>query len=179
MPLEKTIYEVNGILANLQSYEEVIFNIPEVKEVTSQKYNRYINLLTQLVHTLGKMTDDYKCNPWNSANVPSVSNELRHDIGAYLSRLLPKVDKAIRLINTLEQELEIQGFNSFEAFKTMPEILDMASQSPIVPIGWVTDNDLAELFNEIDEYSGLKSSYIDTKEKIHSLFETKIGRAHV
>ena len=172
MPLEKTIYEVNGILANLQSYEEVIFNIPEVKEVTSQKYNRYINLLTQLVHTLGKMTDDYKCNPWNSANVPSVSNELRHDIGAYLSRLLPKVDKAIRLINTLEQELEIQGFNSFEAFKTMPEILDMASQSPIVPIGWVTNNDLAELFNEIDEYSGLKSSYIDTKEKIHSLFET-------
>lgn len=171
MPLEKTIYEVNGILANLQSYEEVIFSIPDVKEVTNQKYNRFINLLNQLVHTLGKMTDDYKNNPWNSANVPSVSNELRHDIGAYLGRLLPKIEKAIQLINTLENVLQIQGFNSYEALNVIPEILDVASQSPIVPIGWVTENDLVELFKEIDEFSALKSSYIETKEKLISVYE--------
>lgn len=170
MPLEKTIYEVNGILANLQSYEDVIFGVPNIKEVTPQKYNRYLNLLNQLVHTLGKMTDDYKANPWNSANIQSVTNELRHDISSYLNRLMPKIVNAISLTRSIEETLQIKGFDSYETLKKLPEILKISSQSPLVPISWIIGDDLNELFKEIDEYSELKASYFETKDKLLSIY---------
>jgi len=170
MPLEKTIYEVNGVLANLNGYEDIIFIIPNVNEVTSQKYNRFINLLNQFVHTLGKMTDDYKANPWNSANVQTVTNELRHDIGSNLNRLMPKLTKAIELINTIESTLDIQGFHSYADLRNLSDILEVSSHSPLVPVSWIISDDLAGLYKEIDEFSALKRKYLETKEALFAIY---------
>lgn len=62
-PLGKSIYQVNGYLANLESYENIVFDIPDVASTTPQKLNRYVNLLTQFASTIGKMSYDYKTNP--------------------------------------------------------------------------------------------------------------------
>ncbi|PKM52192.1 MAG: DNA/RNA helicase [Firmicutes bacterium HGW-Firmicutes-7] len=170
LTLEKTIYEVNGILANLNIYEDIIFSVPGINEVTSQKYNRFINLLNQFVHTLGKMIDDYKANPWNSANVQAVTNELRHDISSNLKNLMPKLEKAIELVNTIENTLGIKGFHSYVGLKNLSEVLEVSSHSPLVPVSWITSDDLTGLFKEIDEFSALKMKYLETKENLFSVY---------
>lgn len=170
LPLEKTIYEVNGILANLNSYEDIIFSVPNINEITSQKYNRFINLLNQFVHTLGKMTDDYKTNPWNSANVTIVTNELRHDISSNLKRLMPKLGNAADLAVRIENSLEIVWGDSYAALKNLSELLEVSSRSPLVPVNWIICDDLSGLFKEIDEYSAIKMKYIETKENLFSIY---------
>jgi hypothetical protein len=170
MPLEKTIYEVNGVLANLIGYEDIIFSVPNVNEVTPQKYNRFINLLNQFVHTLGKMTDDYKANPWNSTNVQTVTNELRHDIGSNLNKLVPKLAKAIELSNTIESMLNIQGFHSYADLRNLSDILEVSSHSPLVPVSWIVSDDLAGLLKEVDEFSTLKKKHLETKAALFAIY---------
>lgn len=170
LPLEKTIYEVNGILANLNQYEDIIFSVQKVNETTSQKYNRLINLLNQFVHTMGKMTDDYKSNPWNSSNVAIVTNELRHDISSNLKSLIPKLGKAPELSAKMESSLGLQGVNSYTMLQGISEVLEVSSRSPLVPVSWIIEDDLSGLFIEIDEYSAIKTKYIETKENLFSIY---------
>lgn len=92
-PLGKSIYEVNGILANLNEYEDIIFSIESVENADLSRYSRYIYVLTEFVNSIGKMSEDYDANPWRGANVQSVTNELRHDIGATLPKLITKLEK--------------------------------------------------------------------------------------
>ena len=172
LPLEKTIYEVNGILANLNQYEDIIFSVPQVNETTSQKYNRFINLLNQFVHTMGKMTDDYKSNPWNSANVAIVTNELRHDISSNLKNLIPKLSNALDLSLKVESSLGLKGVNSYATLQGTSEILEVSSRSPQVPVSWIIGDDLSGLFKEIDEYSAIKAKYMETKEDLFSIYRT-------
>lgn len=43
-PLGKSIYEVNGIVANLDSYDDYIFDISDIRNVTKEQYNKYRKL---------------------------------------------------------------------------------------------------------------------------------------
>ena len=40
-PLGKSIYEVNGIIANLDSYDDYIFAISDIRNVTKEQYNKF------------------------------------------------------------------------------------------------------------------------------------------
>lgn len=158
-PFEKTIYEVNGYLANLQSYEDIVFSLQNVDKVSYSQFNRYITLLTQFIDTVGKMSDDYKSNPWNSANVLNVSNELRHDIGANLNKLIYKVKEASKLFDEIEKEFELDYSSSYKGLTDLIVIFKIAAMSPKVPMQWIIGEDIFPLFAEIDEYSNSKKQF--------------------
>ena len=51
-PLHKTIYDVNGYIASLQDYRDVIFSIENTRQTTPAQYNEYVRVLTQLANVL-------------------------------------------------------------------------------------------------------------------------------
>ncbi|MFZ5944439.1 MAG: DUF4011 domain-containing protein [Bacillota bacterium] len=169
-PLGKTIYQVNGELANLESYENIIFSLENAADKTPQKFNRYINLLTQFTTTIGKMSDDYKTNPWNNAHVPAVTNELSHDIGAYSSKLLPKIKAAAAIYNRIFTDLELDYKPSFTGLSEIVSILDIAKLSPKVPFNWLVGEDIAPLWNEVDKFSVLKISYKNVQNELSNIY---------
>lgn len=158
-PLGKTIYQINGYLANLESYDNVVFDLPDVIQTTTQKYNRYINLLGQFASTISRESSDYTNNPWYGADIPILTNELRHDIKAYLSRLLPKIKKASEICDKISTELCLDGFSSYTEMESLREILAFGAQSPKVPIDWVVKDDVARLQDDIKKYDKLQHDY--------------------
>ncbi|MEG1473588.1 MAG: DUF4011 domain-containing protein, partial [Christensenella sp.] len=158
-PLDKTIYEVNGHIANLQSYEDIIFRIDDVLCITQQKLNRFVNLLNRFVETMGKKSDDYKNNPWNGANVQTVSNELRHDTGANLTKLIPKILDSSKLYDKIESDLGIEHISSYNGLRELIEILEIASRSPLAPINFIVGENLSPLFEETERYLSIKEKY--------------------
>lgn len=171
MPLGKSIFEVNGILAGLQYCEEIIFALNNVAETTSQQYNRYILLLTRFTDTVGKMSDDYKHNPWNGAIVSAVSNELRHDIGAKLNKLIPKIRGASALYDKICSDLSLDYSSSFNALTEIIELLKIASESPKVPVSWITGDDIQPLFDEVSECENLKAKYKELQSKLADKYQ--------
>ena len=177
-PLGKSIYEVNGILANLQNCDEIIFNIDSVADATQQKYNRYLTLLTQFIETIGNMSDDYKHNPWNDANVSAVTNELRHDIGAKLNKLMPKIINAISLFDSMSKELSIVYCSSYFALTSLVNILELSADSPKVPVSWILGENTEPLFSEIQECESLKAQYQELQNRLAVIYETIKSNDH-
>lgn len=112
-PLGKSIYEVNGIIANLEAYEEFIFSIEDIRNVSREQYNRYSYLIDRFTATIGKMTDDYKENPWRGCRLSSVSNEFRHDVTARTNELLESLKRTI----SYEYNWFVSNFNDVTPFR--------------------------------------------------------------
>ena len=156
-PLGKTIYEANGIIADLdeKGYKDLIFSLPQVRQTTREQYSRYLYLLEQFAATIGKMTEDYKTNPWRGSILPAVTNEFRHDARVKISEYLPilsgatkDVQEAFSLIDSV-YPVSLQGIEQAEI------VLGPLSRAFVIPAAWVTEesNGLAD---EIEEYSNLQ-----------------------
>ena len=136
-PLGKSIYEANGIVANLDAYEDFIFTIDNVRKVTKEQYNRYAYLLSQFATTIGKMSDDYKTNPWRGSHLSVVSNEFRHDVTARLNSLLPKIKELDYEFGQILAELHLDAPHTSNDVKAIIELLNCASIAYSIPSEWI------------------------------------------
>lgn len=149
-PLNKTIYEVHGMLANLELYDDVIFSIDNIEKISAEQFNRYQFLLESFVSTIGKMSGEYSNNPWYGANISTINNELRHDIGAKLGALQPKLLRYSDDINRIFNVLHINKESSHATLKNIVHVLDVAKVSPVIPTDWMTCTDLCLLDQEVE-----------------------------
>jgi very-short-patch-repair endonuclease len=168
-PLGRTIYEVNGYLANLQSYDEVIFSVDSIRQTSQQTFNQYINVLTRFADTIGNMSNDYRFNPWKGANIDFVTNEIRHDIGAYIHKAIPKSIQITTLCDEIASALGLDFDCSYIGLQKTVSLLELASHSPKVPASWIMETLIEPLFEEIDIYNSLKTEYENTKADIIKL----------
>ena len=171
-PLHKTIYEANGILANLTDYADIIFPIENIQQVTPQMYASFINGLTRFADTVSNMNTDYQSNPWYGANVKFVSNELRHDILFHLNRLIPMIKEIGELGNTAMSDLSISAELSYANLTQAAIILELAGQSPKVPLSWLADDrEIAQLLIEIQENEKAQATFLAQRKNILALHQ--------
>lgn len=157
-PLGKSIYEANGIIANLDAYEDFIFTIDNVRQVTKEQYNRYIYLLSQFAATIGKMSDDYKTNPWRDCHLSVVSNEFRHDATARLNSLLLKIKELDYEFVQILEKLHLDVSHTMNDVKAIIEILKCASISYHIPFEWILTEEIQPLYDEVEECIELRTS---------------------
>ncbi len=168
-PLNKTIYQVNGYLAALQDYDEIIFSVDNVEKISQQKFDQMVNTLSRFVNTIGKMSDSYMANPWRGTNVQIVTNELRHDIGSYLNKLLPKIKEATDLSDEISADFHFNFDTSLKGLNGIADCLALAALSPKVPKSWILGEDIAPLFGEIEECIKLQVNYNELRQQIQAL----------
>lgn len=170
-PLDKSIFDANSILAHLDSYDEIVFSIDDVDKVTKELYNRQLYSLEQFSATIGKMSEDYSYNPWNGAIVAAVTNELRHDVGANLSKLIPKVSNATQKIQRIYEETELQWNNSYASLHQLITIFDVAKQCPIIPVSWITETEIMPLFDEISKCERRKILFLQKQKELEVQYQ--------
>jgi len=170
-PLCKSFFEVNGILSHLDSYDEIIFSIEDIGAITKAQYAKQLYLLEQFSGTIGKMSENYSNNPWNGANVDAVTNELRHDIGANISALVPKVVLADKRVQEIFNKLSLQWVKSYSGLQKLIPILDLAKQSPVIPLLWISVNGITSLFDEISKYEKLKIRFFQKQSELNNQYQ--------
>ncbi|PXV57132.1 AAA domain-containing protein [Dysgonomonas alginatilytica] len=152
LPLNKSIYEVNGILASLDNLTEIIFDIAEVDKFTPEKLNTHKYLLEVFSKTIGKMSESFHSNPWYNSTVDNVSFELRHDIDANFKTLIPLLKELVKEVQDTINEFELSLPISINQIDNLIEILNLSNKSPKIPIHWITDNDICNLIKQTTKY---------------------------
>lgn len=165
-PLGKSIYEANGIVANLDVYDDFIFAIDNVRDVTKEQYNKYAYLLTQFATTIGKMSDDYKSNPWRGSHLSVVSNEFRHDVTARLNSLLPKLKELDYEFSQTLAELHLDASHTSNDVRTIIELLNCASMAYSIPSEWILTDEIQPLYDEVEECVELKTRLITLTDEL-------------
>ena len=171
-PLGKSIYEANGIVANLDTYEDFIFTIDNVRKVTKEQYNRYAYLLSQFATTIGKMSDDYKTNPWRGSHLSIVSNEFRHDVTARLNSLLPKIKELDYEFGQILAELHLDAPHTSNDVKAIIELLNCASIAYSIPSEWILTDEIQPLYDEVEECVELKTRLITLTDELVNVYAT-------
>ena len=169
-PLGKSIYEANGIVANLDSYDDFIFTIDNVRKVTKEQYNRYAYLLSQFATTIGKMSDDYKTNPWRGSHLSVVSNEFRHDVTARLNSLLPKIKELDFEFAQILTELHLDAPHTSNDVKAIIELLNCASIAYSIPSEWILTDEIQPLYDEVEECIELKTRLITLTDELVNVY---------
>lgn len=159
LPLNKSIYDINGKLAKLYETPDVIFSLKDVGGTTPEKLHKYTYLLNELSKTIGKMSEDYAVNPWRSCHVPNVPHELRHDIETYLRRLVPKIKELAQAYDQINKGLDLDRKSSISATNELIEILELSAKSPKVPVAWIYEEDISPLVEQAEKYRNLKAEY--------------------
>lgn len=168
-PLHKTIYEVNGYLAQLQKYEEVIFPIPEVRQTSAETYQRYINVLNALCSVIAKMPNGYLQNPWYGADIPYLNNELRHDISSLGGRLLPKLQNLVTICNDIAKDCSLVFSDGYNALPGIVQLLRVAAQSPGTPVDWVKTENSHSLTEKGQYYADMQQRIAKQQNNVNSL----------
>ena len=169
-PLGKSIYEANGIVANLDTYDDFIFSIDDIRNVTKEQYNKYAYLLSQFATTIGKMSDDYKTNPWRGSNLSAVSNEFRHDVTARANALLPKIKEFDNEFAQNLKELHLEVPNTLNNAKNIIELLNCASTAYCIPSEWILTDEIQPLYDEIEECIKLKAQLISLTNELVNVY---------
>jgi Superfamily I DNA and RNA helicases and helicase subunits len=177
-PLHKTIYDINGELANLQSYEEVIFSIlnVDIRKITPEIYNNYIVRLTQFANSISGLNIDYRDNPWRDAKViPVVTNELRHDIKAYLAELIPQSETIQKIHDEINDKLGISLSTAYSDLEQNISLLDVSSKAPKILNDWIIEGNFSQLLQEVDENQKFQAEFCEQREKVFELQEDIIN----
>ena len=176
-PLNKSIYEVNGILANLEDYNEIIFDVQNIRNVSNEKYNRFIYTLNQFKNTIGSLTKDYSSNPWKNANVQYVTNELRHDIKAKFPEIKKLISSNYEIISQIVSEIFPGAKASYLHVEKVIEVLKFAKTSPQLPSTWLIGEDLSRLEEMAKNYASLKQQFLKNLERLENNY-TNISRVY-
>lgn len=150
--LNKTIFEINGLLAKLSETPEVIFAINDPDKVTLQELNDRIYLLRELSKTIGKRSEDYKENVWRNSTVKFLSHELQHDIDSYISALIPLMPKVKQVFEECYLKLGLSIEQSVDGLDPLIKVLGLAQKSPFIPVQWITEADISQLIADAVQY---------------------------
>ncbi|SFS07432.1 DUF4011 domain-containing protein [Anaeromicropila populeti] len=172
-PLNKSIYEITGKLAKLSDVPDVIFTIKDVEEFSVKKLNEFIFLLSDYSKTVGKMTIDYRDNPWKGVTLGTVSHIERQNIEKNIRDLLPKIkmliSEMVEAIQTVNYESEI----TMDSTKMLIMELKHLAQSPELPVEWFINENILAFRNKATEYHILESEFLSQKEFIKTIYNDK------
>ena len=160
MPLGKTIFEANGVIAKLEPWEDISFPIQNVRSTTGDQYNRWLNLLNRFSMTVGKMTGDYRKNPWRSCRLNSVTNEFRHDASICLQKLSEVLCQAEKDTDAIYETICSAFPASVNGISRAVKTLAILEKSYEFPEEWIWDE---SSFSIPDEINKCKNTQIECR----------------
>lgn len=170
-PLNKTIYEINGELAKLSEYKDVIFPIENIRNIDEEKFNKYIRSLRNLSFMLEQMSVDISSNPWKDTTIDNITNELRHDIGAVIPKLIDKLKEYQEKVEKCMEDASVVLPISCNNIEALIEIFSVVNEPPKICVDWVFGDDVSPLFEEINYYKDLSKEYQEAISSIKTYYK--------
>lgn len=159
-PMHKSIYQVNGILAKLENAPNIIFNMNNVNEMSSDNLRDYGYMLDNFAVATTGLNQDYDSNVWRGCNVNYVSHTLRHDLETKTLMLVTEFTTFIDKINSLFNKVEYPSTISWDVLDEILEVFQLCSKAFNIPRNWLDNHDIGYLCDMTDELSAKQSEYM-------------------
>lgn len=173
LPLNESIYEINGRLARLYNTEDVVFSIKDVENTTAEKLNKYKYLITEYVDALRVINKTGNVNPWSGTIISELTHEIRHNIEIALSKLLPKLNDFADIYGEIIGYMGADFDCSVENTKVLKELLDFFIEIPPLPIDWLK-SDLDELVMLSNQFGFKCKQYFDLRSQLTKKYSLSI-----
>lgn len=173
LPLNKSIYFVNGYLSKLENVQDINFSLPNINEIDADQFIDFNYALKELATSIEKMQFDYLTNPWKNCILDSLNYDIRQQIQNNLSKLIPSLFKLSEDIENTNRTLKLNRKESITSLGDLIQILDFASTSRKIPISWIYKEEISELFNLAGKYRNLSKEYHEIKKFLEEKYNSE------
>ena len=166
-PLGKSVYWVNGQIANLEDYPDIIFNVErDIRKISNEDYNRILYALNRYITSINSMSGNFKDNPWKGTNLTMVTNEFRHDVGFKLPELRVLLNEQEERIREVFDKSLLRLDVNYDNISNAIKIFNIAKNSPLVPVEWIVGEEIEPLLEEIEKWEERKNELEVAKSEI-------------
>lgn len=170
-PLNKTIYEINGELATLESTRDCVFDYEGVEDVSYSKYDTILSAIQGLRNAINAFGGNRFSPLWNDCILPQLSNQNRNDFSAKISKEF--FDKFSELIEIPKSLIGKDFSFSWDGVTKIVKFLNFCSKSKIIPDNWRT-SDLQQKKMKALEYKNIFESISSQRQIVEDNFEDGI-----
>ncbi|MDF2675986.1 MAG: helicase related protein [Bacillota bacterium] len=173
-PLNASIYEINGKLANLVNTEDLLFSFnDDIENINYEKLNKYKFLINEYIKTVGRMSILLTDNPWYKSNINTLTLDLRNHIEINLNRLLQSFESFIDLYQDIASEIGIKFDYSVFNAEIIIDILSLTANSQKISKTWLK-TDVYELLSKAKIYQGMCDEYLNIKDNLNHRYSKKV-----
>lgn len=173
-PLDKSIYQVNGILAKLKDRPNIIFDFENISDVSADDLRNYEFSLDRFSKTVGKLTEDYNSNVWKGSNLSRVTHELRQDIERKATVVIKELEQFCSSIKTPLESLEYNKTLTFVSIDSLRELSTLCLDAHKIPKDWFERDDIKYISDMVIEFSDKQKRYDDSMLFINKNFNIGI-----
>ena len=166
-PINKTIFHINGNLAQLDNVEDVIFDFDNISSVTQEQYNTIIHLLENYVRTLQNDTLSWKNNEWYGFKHNMLTNEIRHDIAYYANNYVLKLNYLKNDFRDLQYNLPINIEFKYNNKDAIIELLYEIDKDYCIPNEWIINDDLNKITDIANYENDILTSIKEKQDEIN------------
>lgn len=173
-PLNKSFYEIYGIIASFSNIPDKIFSIHEIKNQTPEGVFEIISTIKKYAQIIGLNLETFVSSPWYNSNVANVTYQLRHDIDSKLSEVIPLVEQQVGYIESCS---ELLGFNepiTINSTDNLLEILSLASCAVDYPKSWIVDFEVGILIQKAKIHKNICIELQTKKTKLLAKYDENI-----
>lgn len=174
-PFNKTIFEVNGLLAKLKNAPNIIFNLDDIEIMSSQSLKNYEYLLDKFSNTIEKLSEEYDINVWKGSNVSQVTHELRHDIEFKINSFLKSYQHLESNLYSILNKLSFEYNPTFNDLDKLNELFTLCEIAPNIPKMWLKKENINDTLDIVHQFSAKQSQYHENYNIISIYFNDTIN----
>ena len=152
--LEKTPYEILGILSCLNNVPFITVKLSDIQNLNPIRINELLELMTKL-KTVWKVIDESDF-PWYGFLGNNFDMEICTELSNSLFTLLSSIQQLELEINQFSNNLGISPISTFKQIKWLLKIGSILKESPKPEINWVMNPQLDLIIDEAKNYQKLK-----------------------
>lgn len=159
LPMEKSIYQVNGILAKLKDVPNIIFDFENIGDVSAKDFRNYEYLLERFSKTVGKLSEEYDDNVWKGSNVTQVTHELRQDIERKATIIITAIEKFNVDLKIVFDTLDLKNTVAYGDLENIRKLLIVCLNAHKVPKEWFEKGDMKSISDMVIELSTQQNNH--------------------
>lgn len=133
MPLEMSLYEVYGAIAELGDLPDIELHLEHIEQFTKDEMNRLVNIVTDFERAQEVLGPLWYKNPWQDITVPYLEVSQKKDLQNNLQMsfsILSELGNCKLEKNTLADHLTLDSFDSFW------QLYELAQCCSTIPHDW-------------------------------------------
>ncbi|MFI3175037.1 MAG: DUF4011 domain-containing protein [Bacillota bacterium] len=167
-PLQKSVYEVNGLLAKLIDIPDVLFRFDNIENVSIEEFRNFEYLLRNLAKTMGELSVDPDSNVWRGSVITHATHEIRQDIEHKAMNIMNAIHTFENKSDFIFETLMFQNTIVFENLTNLKELFELCQGAYAIPKEWLEKEYRDSIVALVDEFADKNKTYDTAMEYIEN-----------
>ena len=160
MPLDKSVFQVHGLLASLHEASDITFPLTNILRLDANGFAQIERELDRLV-AMSEVWDKYEGHPWRDTLVQDFSFHTQSEIRDHFGEFIKCLDRLEATASDLAQAIGVKSPENLAKARWLGELASLVIKTPYPPMDWFKGQDLARIRQSANQAREMYADYLN------------------